>query len=214
MMRVTGIAAVSCLLLAGGSTALAQDVRLTEGRADASFTLNDTSYTIARSQDPASRLPDSYALTARPCPPACIQPARAAPGVETLAELEVIGFLQDRVSAGTGLVIDARMPPAYTAAAIPGAVNVPTTTVSADNPYRADILRALGAEADDGAALDFSTALDLVIYGEGPWNPEAAQMVRNLLGAGYPADKLRFYRGGMQGWLSLGLTTVQPQTPG
>jgi hypothetical protein len=31
-----------------------------------------------------------------------------------------------------------------------------------------------------------------------------------LLGFGYPAHKIKWYRGGMQNWEILGLTTVKP----
>jgi hypothetical protein len=32
-----------------------------------------------------------------------------------------------------------------------------------------------------------------------------------LLALGYPAHKIKWYRGGMQSWKSLGLTTVFPE---
>jgi rhodanese-related sulfurtransferase len=85
----------------------------------------------------------------------------------------------------TGLLIDARLPDWFNKGAIPGAVNVPFATLSAENPYQADILRALGAApTDDG--FDFSNALTLMIYGNGPWDAQGTHAVQALIAAGYP----------------------------
>lgn len=212
MMRVLGTASVVAAFLA--VTVEAQQVGLTDTRSEATFSLNGQSFTITRNQDQSHKLTGDFALTSRACPPACIEPMRAARGVETMGELELIAFLESRVSDGTGLLIDARMPDAFAAGAIPGAVNVPTRTLSADNPYRPDILRALGAEEVAGGRFDFSAALDLMIYGDGPWSGTARGMVRNLLDAGYPPDKITYYRAGLQGWVGFGLTVARPQNQG
>ncbi|HEB77112.1 MAG TPA: rhodanese-like domain-containing protein, partial [Methylothermaceae bacterium] len=37
------------------------------------------------------------------------------------------------------------------------------------------------------------------------------QVIQLLISLGYPADKIKWYRGGMQAWLSLGLTTEKPE---
>ena len=37
-----------------------------------------------------------------------------------------------------------------------------------------------------------------------------ARGLENLLGFGYPANKIKWYRGGMQSWETLGLTTAKP----
>ena len=34
------------------------------------------------------------------------------------------------------------------------------------------------------------------------------ESMKELIAIGYPEEKLKWYRGGMQSWLSLGLTTV------
>ena len=53
----------------------------------------------------------AFAKTSRPCPPFCIQPAILAPGVETIAEREVIDYIS-KMSAGDNsiLVVDSRTP--------------------------------------------------------------------------------------------------------
>ena len=62
--------------------------------------------------------------------------------------------------------------------------------------------------------LDFSNALDLILFSNGPWDDQASRAILNLLDAGYPPEKLRFYRGGMQDWLVLGLTVTVPEQAG
>ena len=201
--------AVFMFAIAMALPAAGQDVRITEDKTSSSFTVNGESFEIARIQDQDNHLSGDFAKTSRACPPFCIQPVSAGTGVETVGELDVITYLENDVVAQTGLLIDARLPEFYAQGAIPGAVNLPFAALAADNPYRNDILRALGA-VDAGGSLDFSAALDLTLYCNGPWSDQAPRAVTNLLDAGYPADKIHYYRGGMQDWTILGLTVFVP----
>jgi rhodanese-related sulfurtransferase len=211
MMRLPALGLI-VLATAAGPVA-AQDVRLTEEWAEASFTVGGQTFTIARNQDTAATLTGEFARTSRECPPFCIQPASAAPGVATVAELEVIAFLQSRVANATGLLIDSRLPEFHVQGTIPGAVNVPFAALDATNPYLRDILIALGA-ADQGGTLDFSNAMHLVLFCNGPWDEQSQRAVRNLIAAGYPPERLSYYRGGMQDWQMLGLTVEAPEVAG
>lgn len=209
--KLRGLLGMVFGILAGA--AAAQDVRITADMDSASFSVAGRDHVIARNQDPSNRLAPELTRTSRPCPDFCIQPMRAAPGVRTLGELEVIAYLQQEVSPGNGLLVDARAPADFAAGAVPGAVNVPLDVVRPDNPYRGQIFQALGGR-QDGIGFDFGRALQLVIYGDGPWSPEAAEMVRELVDAGYPAVKLGYYRGGMQGWQGLGLNVADTASGG
>jgi len=212
MMRNLASVAVFCAALFP-SVSLAQDVSISRDQSSARFTLNGQSIVIERNQDQSSVLTGEYAKTSRPCPPFCIAPISVAPGVTTVGELEVISFLQDHVSTGTGLLIDSRVPQWFEKGTIPGAVNVPFPTLDADNPYRADILKALGAR-EMGGQLEFSNALELTLFCNGPWCEQAPRAIQNLLDAGYPPEKISYYRGGMQLWLLFGLTVESSQTQG
>ena len=200
-------------LTGAGHPAWTQEVRITPDRADSNFTVNGQSFTITRDQNQENQLTGEFTRTSRACPPFCIQPAQIAPDVATIAELEVLGFLETEVAQSTGLLIDSRLPDWFAKGSIPAAVNVPFATLDATNPYRTEILQALGATGtpDD---LDFSGALDLVLFSNGPWDDQAARAALNLLEAGYPAEKLQFYRGGLQEWLLLGLTVAVPAQAG
>jgi hypothetical protein len=67
--------------------------------------------TIMRNQNQSNSVSPEFARTSRTCPPFCIQPCELAPGVKTIAELEVLHFLK-RISDGDAstMVIDSRTP--------------------------------------------------------------------------------------------------------
>jgi len=91
---------------------------------------------------------------------------------------------------------------------IPASVNIPSATVSPLNPYRDEILMALGAEQFQGI-FNFDDALTLVVFDGGPATQDAPALITDLLDAGYPTDKIAYYRGGMQVWTTLGLSTIE-----
>lgn len=185
--------------------AAAQDVRITPDIAQRSIVFNGQTLLIDRIQDTENQLRGEFTKTSRPCPPFCITPMQVAPGVQTVGELELLDFLEADVEGGTGLLLDTRVPEWFAKGSIPGAVNVPFTTLDPENPYRNDILRALGGRFSDGA-WNFSNARNLLLFCNGPWCEQSPRAIRHLLAVGYPAEKLFYYRGGIQVWQSLGLT--------
>ncbi len=201
-------------LVAGSALpAGAQDVRIAPDLSEKRVELNGEQVVIGRTQDQSARLSGEFTKTARACPPFCIHAMEAAPGVETVGELELLEFLDTHVASGEGLLIDSRVPAWFEKGTIPGSVNVPFSTLEPSNPYRTEILKALGAR-ETAVGLDFSEALDVLMFCNGPWCDQSPRAIRNMVDAGYPAEKIRYYRGGMQLWLLLGLTTVTPQTQG
>ncbi len=167
---------------------------------------------IQRIQDTSHRLDNSFAKTSRPCPPFCIHPMQAAIGVETVGELELLDFLVKKVRTNRGLLVDARLPEWYQRGTIPGAVNIPWTILTAgpDNPFTAKILRALDAVEENGE-WDFRRAVELLLFCNGPWCDQSPRAIKNLIALGYPPEKLHYYRGGMQVWQLLGMTTLVPE---
>ena len=187
----------------------AESVRITQDIEARTIMLNGAAIVIDRIQDSENRLEGEFTRTSRPCPPFCITPMTVAPGVVTLGELEVMDFLETRVAAGEGLLLDSRLPEFFAKGTIPGAVNLPSATLDPTNPYRDEILKALGATFT-GSEWDFAQARQLAVFCNGPWCNQAPLAIRHLLQAGYPAGKLSYYRGGMQVWLQLGLSTHVP----
>lgn len=140
------------------------------------------------------------------CAPLCLTPARYSGDIATIGEAEVITFLAQAVARGTGLLIDSRLPESRANGFISGSVNVPYSLVSEENPYMPDIMQALGARSVEGA-LTFTDAMPLVIFDDGPSTTDAPNLISALLFAGYPSDKISYYRGGMLVWTALGLNT-------
>ncbi|WP_375279351.1 rhodanese-like domain-containing protein [Pseudooctadecabacter sp.] len=203
------IKAAACAgLMAAAPAAMAQDVRITTFKQSSTFSLNGESFTVFRNPDINAVISGDFARTSRPCPTDCIQPMVAATGVATLGELEVLAFLENTVTEGRGLLVDARAPEDYGTGAIPGSVNIPAITLSEGNRFRKDILRALGAVDMSDGSLDFTNAMDLTFYSGGTWSSDAPDAITQLITAGYPSSKLFYYRGGMQAWLSVGLSIL------
>ncbi len=168
---------------------------------------------IERNQDNENTITADYALTSRPCPRFCIRPMKLAPGVETIGELEIIDYLVAAGKAGSNvLVIDSRTPDWVAKGTIPGSVNIPWTLLKEDTSDPLTIAGLLqerfGAKDEDGL-WNFSEVKTLVLYCNGMWCGQSPRNIKTLLKYGYPADKIKWYRGGMQNWEALGLTTVK-----
>lgn len=192
-----------------GTQAQAQDVGITAEMPTFSVNINGISIDISRIQDTSNRLTTDYTKTSRACPPFCVQPVSLAPGVETIGELELLSFLEEYVENGTGFLVDSRTPDWFERGSIPGAVNIPNPAIEPGNPYRDEILRALGATLDDDV-WNFEDAKDLALFCNGPWCGQSPAAIDYLIIAGYPKEKLRYYRGGVQMWVMLGLSLTAP----
>ncbi len=189
-------------------------VKITDDVVSVKVLHNGNPVTIKRNQSLDNKINPDYAITARKCPPFCIQPGTIAEGVETIAELELLEYLKRKSNGDNSiLVIDSRTPDWVRKGTIPGSVNIPWTLLkpeSGADPF--DIAETLeqkfGAISIEGL-WDFSVARTLILFCNGPWCGQSPSNIKTLLRFGYPANKLKWYRGGMQSWESLGLTVVQ-----
>lgn len=205
--RFTAFISTTLFAFSATTPLVAQEIKITPDMPNASFSVNGTDFTIGRIQDPENRLDSEFTKTSRICPPFCIHPMSAGEGVETVGEIEVIEFLKTEVKDGTGLLVDSRIPEWFAKGSIPAAINIPFSTLEERNPYRGEILTALGA-TKSGEDWDFTNAKTLTLFCNGPWCDQSPQAITNLLSVGYPAEKIKYYRGGIQLWLLLGLTTT------
>ena len=170
---------------------------------------------ISRNQDNAATIDPAFAKTSRPCPPFCIQPTApfAPSAVETISELDMINAAQ-LVSFGDSsvLVVDARTPGWVKKGTIPHAVNVPFTKLNskalAKDPMAVvEILTGTFGVKDMDGVLNYDNAKTLYQFCNGSWCGQSPASIRALLTMGYPENKIKYYRGGMNAWKSLGLTT-------
>ena len=169
--------------------------------------------TIMRNQDQKNTVNPAFAKTSRKCPPFCIQPSKLAPGVETIGEDEVIQYAK-AMSDGDGsiVLIDSRTPDWVDKGTIPSAMNVPWTKLNpakgADPISIAEIMEGVFNVQSNEELMDFSDCKTAVMFCNGMWCGQSPNNIKNLLKFGYPAHKIKWYRGGMQDWEILGLTTV------
>lgn len=215
-MKFRPLIAVSTLfaMLAMPMAASALDVNITADQPSVDVMHGGKKVTIMRNQDPNHTINSDFAKTSRKCPPFCVQPGELAPGVETIGELETIQYLK-KMSGGDKsiLVIDSRTPDWVEKGTIPGAVNIPwdQLNIGHSDPITVqEILeKQFGVRNQDGFNM-FDNAKTVVMFCNGPWCGQSPTNIRGLLKIGYPAHKIKWYRGGMQDWEALGLTTVKP----
>jgi rhodanese-related sulfurtransferase len=110
-----------------------------------------------------------------------IQPLRLPGGVQTVGELEVLEHVR-----GGGVLIDTRQPEHVEHGTLPGAVAI----------RHEDIVDGL-------AALDVGRPV--VLFCNGPQCTATPQAIAALLAHGWDAARLRYYRGGIHDWVTLGL---------
>ncbi len=171
---------------------------------------------ISRNQDSAATIDPAFAKTSRPCPPFCIQPTHpfAPAAVDTVSELDIIHAVRDLVEWDDAsiLVVDARTPAWVKKGTIPHSVNVPFTKLNskalAKDPMAVvDVLTGNFGVKDMDGVLNFDNAKTLYLFCNGSWCGQSPASIRALLSMGYPENKIKYYRGGMNAWKSLGLTT-------
>lgn len=210
------------------------DVRITQDLESVPVHHGSEFVSIQRIQDQNNVLAGGFTKTSRKCPPFCIQPLHVAPGVTTVAELELLDFIDKKLEVDTGVIIDARTPSWHKKGTIPGSVNIPFTSFDPKNSIEelagvlvklnvrkkgdggGSILESLknlfsGAEGSADSGWDFSGAKDILLYCNGTWCGQSPAAIKNLLAIGYPPKKIFYYRGGMQSWQSLGLTVYMPE---
>ncbi|HEY9052292.1 MAG TPA: rhodanese-like domain-containing protein [Gammaproteobacteria bacterium] len=222
--------AVSIFVYAQSSYAL--EVNIDENRPYVTTVHDGVEIKIERIQDQNHMLTGAYAKTSRKCPPFCIQPIEAAPGVKTVGELELLDFIEQKLNKGTGILIDSRTSSWFKQGTIPGSINVPFNTFSPESSdlVKASALSKFGVTRKDetsvsllesfqrmvlnkhdaSAQWDFSLAKELLLWCNGNWCGQSPHAIHGLLELGYPAEKIYYYRGGMQSWLTLGFDVVKP----
>ncbi len=203
---------VSLLIISSSGDAL--EVKITNEIGEFQVPHANQQITIRRNQDTDAALAFDFARTSRPCPPFCAQPMTASPGVATIGEVELIEFMRTRLTDGSGLLIDARTPDWHERGTIPGSINIPFTQLNpsqgADDLTLEDSLAKLGVIQQE-PGWDFSHAKTIVLWCNGPWCGQSPTAIRGLLSIGYPANKILYYRGGMQLWRIFGLPVVSPE---
>ena len=112
-----------------------------------------------------------------------VQPLQPVSGVVTVGELELIALLEEGA-----MLVDSRVPDSRSGVTLPGAVHVPHDEIT-------DRLEELTSEV-------------VVLFCNGPQCPQTPDALRSLVAAGVDSRRLRYYRGGLHDWMTLGFPTV------
>ncbi|WP_299359100.1 rhodanese-like domain-containing protein [uncultured Paracoccus sp.] len=177
-------------------------VSITADMPEAVFTTDRGKFTVSRNQTPGAKLEGDWALVGHDCPPFCIQPMQPAPGVTTIGELELIEMMQ----TGDVILVDGRTPDWYEGGTIPGSINIPYTQAI-------ERLAELNCTPDFEGKFDCTDAAEVILFCNGQWCGQSPSAIRAMLNAGYPADRINYYRGGMLDWRLLGLTVQGGEQP-
>lgn len=174
---------------------------------------------ISRIQDNKNTIHPAFAKTSRPCPPFCIQPSHpfAPAAVDTVTELDMIAAAE-KIAGGdkSVMIVDARTPVWTTAkkgGKIPHSVNIPfnkmnSKALAKDPMAVVDLMVDNFGVVNNDDVLNFNNAKTLYLYCNGLWCGQSPAAINALLSLGYPESKLKYYRGGMNAWHSLGLSTT------
>ena len=210
MLKKLAIASllVSSLSISAQAEGGEKFVPISKGVKSVDIELNGEKFTIMRNQTAGNKISSLYETTNRGTP----QPMVIAPGVETLGEVELIEYIKKAQNDETIAFIDSRKPGWHAKLRIPGSINVPFTNFNEKDTAIEWMEDEMGVSENDDGTLDFSEAKTLVLYCNGYWCGQTPGMVKNaeyaLLKMGYPAEKIKYYRGGMQAWVSLGFTVT------
>ena len=221
----------SLALTVSTASAKGKPVGITPDLSSVEVIHNGKSVKIERDQNNGASVDPAFGKTSRPCPPFCIQPMSLGKGIQTIGELEVINYAKKMSEGDKNIVlVDSRTPDWVARGTIPSAINVSWVELTPkkgattegiikvmtgkfgvklkDDKDEVDVDEAI-ANGDTSTVFDYSNAKTLVMFCNGMWCGQSPASIAALRKFGYPADKIKYYRGGMQDWKILGLTTVK-----
>jgi len=132
--------------------------------------------------------------------------------IDTYGELEVLAFMKEMQENDTMMLVDARKEEWYKYRTIPGAVNMPFHHFKERESYEFEFeheIKRLGVKINEDDTFDFTKAKTLAVFCNGPWCSQSVALIIALLEIGFPPEKIKWYRGGMQEWLTAGMTSTR-----
>ena len=139
-------------------------------------------------------------------------PMKLYEDVDTYGELEILAFIKHMQTDDSLLLIDGRKQVWFDYRTIPGAINIPFHHFKERQAFEFEFehdLHILGVKINEDESFDFSHAKTIAIFCNGPWCSQSVAMINALIEIGYPEENIKWYRGGMQDWLSAGMTSTR-----
>ena len=140
-----------------------------------------------------------------------LSPMKIHNDIETFGELEVLEFLEEMQYDKEMLFVDSRKKQWFESVSIPSAINIPFIYFTERDKWieeKREALKRFGVKGDK-TPYNFSKAKTILFFCNGVWCRQSPQMIEALLALGYPPEKMKWYRGGMQSWLSVGMTSTR-----
>lgn len=140
-----------------------------------------------------------------------LSPIKMHNNIDTFGELEVLEFLEEMQDDNNMLFIDSRKEEWFEILSIPGAINIPFIYFTERGEWKKEkksALKLLGVKKNK-EGYDFSEAKTVLFFCNGVWCRQSPQMIEALLEIGYPPKKMKWYRGGLQSWLNVGMTSTR-----
>lgn len=127
--------------------------------------------------------------------------------IDTYGVLEVLASIKEKT-----LLIDSRKQEWFDYQTIPTAINMPFHHFKERESFEFEFehhLRILGVTKQNNNRFDFHNAKDMIIFCNGSWCSQSVALIKILLEIGYPAEKIKWFRGGMQEWLTANMTSTR-----
>jgi rhodanese-related sulfurtransferase len=140
-----------------------------------------------------------------------LSPMKMHKDIETFGELEVLEFLEEMQDDKQMLFVDSRKTQWFESLTIPSAINIPFIYFTERDKWtkeKKEALKRFGVKGEK-APYDFSKSKTILFFCNGVWCRQSPQMIEALLELGYPPQKMKWYRGGMQSWMSVGMTSTR-----
>ena len=139
-------------------------------------------------------------------------PMQLAEEVTTYGELEVLSFIKEMQTNPKLMLVDGRSEEWFKYRTIPGAVNIPFTYFKHQEDFEFEFLdqiKKLGITINKDGSYNFKNAKTITVFCNGAWCSQSVWLIQALIEIDYPEDKINWYRGGMQNWLSAGMTSTR-----
>lgn len=188
------------------------EVFITHDVRDVSLQLEGQSWLIQRNQDPNMTLTPLFTNTTV----GFLQPMQLDPGIDTVGELEVLELMRQMQTDASIVLVDTRPFLPYERLHIPGAINIPPQLFKNEFAAIETLESQLNVTTSDSGELNFDHAKTVIAYSNGHFCAMTPYAIKyapySLLKLGYPPEKIKYYRGGMQDWTSVGLTVAGADT--
>ncbi len=142
-----------------------------------------------------------------------LQPMVMDEDIETYGELEVLSFIKEMQHDKSKVLIDVRKEPWFTYRTIPGAVNMPFYYFRDREHYKDEFAYAmqyLGGVKDEEGEYEFKNPKTIVVFCNGPWCSLSSEFIKALMEVDFPAENIKWFRGGIQAWLLANMTSTRP----